>query len=325
MSYDNYWSRQQREMSDLYQRQNYERMQQENARRMREMQQAEDRRRYEETQREMQRRDEERRRQWMEEQRITNSILQQSHDTTSYSSSSSYYVSSSTLKQREANIKAVPAMCKPYEDRLLALIEQKYIELRAEHDKFRAEFLSKNPGQEMRCKPLMDRETSFLGITIKPADRDKWYSIIGGEYLRSLQNTDDGRKMGVGYSGHIRVYSSADGKIEYKISTRCCRSSCDACTGMAYKTKLSKYRVCSIRSPLYENGKNKRAPLSNEINPRLPSFEIINGQIVRTQPMFQPLPPHLRTWSFESNKGLIDFDSIDGEWVNDKMRKIYRD
>ncbi len=324
MSYDNYWSRQQRDMSDFYQRQNYDRIQQENRRRMDEMQREADRRRYEETQREMQRHNEEMRRQFEAEQRVTNLILQQSHNTTSYNSSSSYYVSSSTLRQREANIKSAPAMCKPYEDRLLALIEQKYIELRTEHDRFRAEFLAKNPGQEMRCRPLMDRETSFLGITIKPADRDKWYSIILGEYLRSLRNTDDGRKIGTGYSGHVDVYSSVDGKTEYKICTKCSSIyNCSSCTGLAYRTKLSKYYVFNVRSPLYENGRNKRAPLSNIVNPQSHNFTIVNGQIVRTQPTFQPLPPHLRWWSYKPN-GNINYDSIDGLFTNDKMRKIYR-
>lgn len=322
MSYDNYWSRQQRDMSDFYQRQNYDRIQQENRRRMDEMQREADRRRYEETQREMQRHNEEMRRQFEAEQRVTNLILQQSHNTTSYSSSSSYYVSSSTLRQREANIKSAPAMCKPYEDRLLALIERKYIELRAEHDRFRAEFLAKNPGQEMKCKPLMDRETSFLGITIKPADRDKWYSIIGGEYLRSLKYTDDGRKIGTGYSGHVCVYSSVDGKTEYKLSRRC-GSECCECNSMKYSTKLMKYHPFTIRSPLYENGKNKRAPLSNNVNPHSPNFTIVNGQMVRTQPMFEPLPPHLRILDFESNKAL-NFDTIDGYCTNDKTREIYR-
>lgn len=327
MSYDNYWSRQQRDMSDFYQRQRYDRIQQENRRRMDEMQREADRRRYEETQREMQRHNEETRRRFEAEQRVTNLILQQSHDTTSYNSSSSYYVSSSTLRQREANIKSAPAMCKPYEDRLLALIEQKYIELRAEHDKFRAEFLAKNPGQEMKCKPLMDRETSFLGITIKPSDRDKWCSIIGGEYLRSLKNTDDGSKIGPGYSGHVDVYSSVDKKTEYRVFHKCASKYCEACTGLAYRTKLSKYCVRSLLSPLYENGKNKRAPLSNEVNPRLPNFTIIDGQMVRTQPMFQPLPPYLRSsLAFEANKGwILDYDSIDGRWASDKIKTIYRD
>ena len=300
----------------------YHRMQQENERRMREMQERENQRRYEETQRKMQRRNEEMRRQLEAEQRVTNLVLQQSHDTTSYSSSTRYF-SDADLKRFAVQEKNAPAMCKPYEERLLALIEQKYIELRSEHDKFRADFLAKNPGQEMRCKPLMDRETSFLGITIKPADRDKWYSIIGGEYLRSLKYIDDGRKIGVGYSGHVKVYSSVDGKTEYKILHKCGSKYCDACTGLAYKTKLSKYRVGIVRSPLYENGKNKRAPLSNTVNSQSPNFTIVNGQIVRTQPTFQPLPPYLRTWTFEQN-GRINYDSIDGYATNDKMREIYR-
>ena len=302
----------------------YQRIQQENEHRLREMQQAEDRRRYEETQREMQRRNEEMKQQWIAQQRVTDLILQQSHETTSYSSDSSYSMSQSELQQRKAIIHSIPAMCKPYEDRLLALIEQKYIELKSEHDKFRSDFLSKNPGQEMRCKPLMNSEKSFLGITFNPSDRDKWYSIILGEYLRSLQNTDDGRKMGTEYSGHVEIYSSVDGKTEYKICTKCDPIyNCSKCTGLAYRTKLSKYYVFNVRSPLYENGRNKRAPLSNTVSTQAPNFTIVNGQMVRTQPMFQPLPPHLRWWSYEPN-GNINYDSIDGLFTNDKMRKIYR-
>lgn len=325
MSYNSYWSRQQREMSDFYQRQNYYRMQQENERRMREMQQAANQRQYEETQREMQRHNEEMRRQFEAEQRVTNLILQQSHNTTSYTTSSnnySYRLSNAESEQYDRNLKSVPAMCKPYEERLLALIEQKYIELRTEHDKFRAEFLAKNPGQEMKCKPLMERETSFLGITIKPADRDKWYSIIGGEYLRSLKYTDDGRKMGTGYSGHVDVYSSVDGKTEYKLSCRCGSKYCE-CNSIIHNTKLSKYSICSLRSPLYENGLNKRAPISNAVNPQASNFTIINGQMVRTQPMFQPLPPQQRTWTFDPRLK-INYDTIDGRLTDDKLRAIYR-